>query len=1009
MKFFTLFKRIGVKIVVAFLLIGIVPLLVSSYISSKNATEALAKASFNQLTGVREIKKTQIENFFKERQGDMGVLLETISTLRKEAFEKLEAQHDLKTAMITDYFETAILDMEIFARSKDSELLYAELLKYHNDTNVSANGAYDAESYRYKQIWDDFGKNITRFQKDTGFYDVFMICAKHGHVMYSAAKEQDLGTNLSAGPYKDSPLAKVWKKTVESKSTSIVDFEPYAASNNEPAAFVGVPMINNDGVLEGVMVVQLSLDAINHTMSFRAGLGKTGETYLVGQDKLMRSDSFVDPEFHSVKASFANPEKGKVDTEAVRWALAGEDRSGVILDYNNNPVLSVAAPLKVLDLTWVIVAEMDVAEAFNPIDENGHEYYQEYVKAYGYYDLFLINPDGYCFYSAGREADYQTNFANGKYADSNLGKLFRQVMETKSYGVADFSPYAPSNGVPGAFIAQPLVHGGEAELVVALQLSLDAINSIMQQRAGMGETGESYLIGEDKLMRSDSFLDPVNHTVDASFKNPSTGSVDTQASREAIAGNSNSEIITDYNGNSVLSSYTPIKIDGLHWALIAEIDESEAMASVKTMQKIAALIVLVSAAIIIMVAFFMLRLIMAPIKVVVENLRELSQGEGDLTQRLKMNCPTCSDVMNCSEPGCRSYGKNGMCWEISGTMSNNPDCIEVTSGKMKDCIDCKVYKQSNYDELQELSSNFNNFILKLQHMFKEVVHGVVTISSATTELSAIAEQMSGSADNVSSQSNSVATAAEEMSVNMDSVAAATEETTTNMNIVASAAEEMTATIADVNANTEEASKVTGEAVKEALSATEKVQQLGLAASEISKVTEVITDISGQTNLLALNATIEAARAGEAGKGFAVVANEIKELAKQTADATGQIKNQIEDIQNSTSETVTQIERITEVINNVNDTVNTITGAVSEQTAATDEIASNVAQAAQGLSEVNENVAQSSSVSGQIAQDITMVSQASGEMSSSSSEVQSSASELSRTAEKLKDMVSGFKL
>lgn len=291
----------------------------------------------------------------------------------------------------------------------------------------------------------------------------------------------------------------------------------------------------------------------------------------------------------------------------------------------------------------------------------------------------------------------------------------------------------------------------------------------------------------------------------------------------------------------------------MHWALIAEIDESEAMASVKTMQKIAALIVLVSAAIIIMVAFFMLRLIMAPIKVVVENLRELSQGEGDLTQRLKMNCPTCSDVMDCSEPGCRSYGKNGMCWEISGTMSNNPDCIEVTSGKMKDCIDCKVYKQSNYDELQELSSNFNNFILKLQHMFKEVVHGVVTISSATTELSAIAEQMSGSADNVSNQSNSVATAAEEMSVNMDSVAAATEETTTNMNIVASAAEEMTATIADVNANTEEASKVTGEAVKEALSATEKVQQLGLAASEISKVTEVIdlnnsgSDLSNRTN------------------------------------------------------------------------------------------------------------------------------------------------------------------
>ena len=131
-------------------------------------------------------------------------------------------------------------------------------------------------------------------------------------------------------------------------------------------------------------------------------------------------------------------------------------------------------------------------------------------------------------------------------------------------------------------------------------------------------------------------------------------------------------------------------------------------------------------------------------------------------------------------------------------------------------------------------------------MFKEVVQGVVTISSATTELSAIAQQMSGGAANVSDQSGAVATAAEEMSVNMDSIAAA---------------EEMSATIGDVNNNTEQAGKVTAEAVKEARSATEKVQQLGLAASEISKVTEVITDISGQTNLLALNATIEAARAG----------------------------------------------------------------------------------------------------------------------------------------------------
>lgn len=403
------------------------------------------------------------------------------------------------------------------------------------------------------------------------------------------------------------------------------------------------------------------------------------------------------------------------------------------------------------------------------------------------------------------------------------------------------------------------------------------------------------------------------------------------------------------------------------------------------------------------------RSITVPIQKMLQNLKNFSQGEGDLTQRLAVDCVNCSDANKCNKKTCKSYGKKGMCWEVSGTLSNNPECEKVLNGKITDCQDCAVFIKTNNNELQELSTSFNIFVGKLQQMLTLVVEGVVNISSATTDLSGIAGKMLKSSDDVSGQSNSVATAAEEMSVNMDSVAAATEETSTNINFVSSAAEELTTSSAEVNSNTKLASTVTGEAVEEARSATLKVEQLGLAASEISKVTEVITDISGQTDLLALNATIEAARAGEAGKGFAVVASEIKELAKQTADATSQIKNQIEGIQNSTSETVSQIERITEVIHNVNNTVNTITGAVSEQTAATDEIANNVVQAAQGLSEVNENVAQSSAVSRQIAIDISMVNRAAIEMSTSSTEVQNSASELSETAIKLKTMVGDFKL
>ena len=104
------------------------------------------------------------------------------------------------------------------------------------------------------------------------------------------------------------------------------------------------------------------------------------------------------------------------------------------------------------------------------------------------YDLFLINPNGYCFYTVAKEADYQTNLVNGKFADSGLGKLARKVLEVRQYTIEDFEPYAPSNGEPAAFIAQPVVNNGQVELIVALQLSLAAIDDVMSQRDGMGET-----------------------------------------------------------------------------------------------------------------------------------------------------------------------------------------------------------------------------------------------------------------------------------------------------------------------------------------------------------------------------------------------------------------------------------------------------------------------------------------------------------------------------------------
>jgi methyl-accepting chemotaxis protein len=313
------------------------------------------------------------------------------------------------------------------------------------------------------------------------------------------------------------------------------------------------------------------------------------------------------------------------------------------------------------------------------------------------------------------------------------------------------------------------------------------------------------------------------------------------------------------------------------------------------------------------------------------------------------------------------------------------------------------------DEMGHLSQYFNQFVQKLQTIIKDVADNAGQLNQSAGELTEISQQMSSGAEGTSIKANTVASASEEMRSSMNSVAAAMEEASTNVNMVASATEEMTATINEIAQNTEKARSITSQAVNQASNASTQVGELGQAAKEIGKVVETITDISEQVNLLALNATIEAARAGDAGKGFAVVANEIKELAKQTAEATGEITTQVGSIQASTDGTVSEIEGISKVANEVNEIVSTIATAVEEQSVTTKEIAENVMQASGGIAEVNKNVSDSSSVSGEIATQISDVNLSVGEMSNSGSQVDLSAEAISKMAGQLNELVGKFRV
>jgi methyl-accepting chemotaxis protein len=288
---------------------------------------------------------------------------------------------------------------------------------------------------------------------------------------------------------------------------------------------------------------------------------------------------------------------------------------------------------------------------------------------------------------------------------------------------------------------------------------------------------------------------------------------------------------------------------------------------------------------------------------------------------------------------------------------------------------------SSDDEIGELAQWFNVFMDHLQKLMQ-------SIAGTTDQVAAASEQLSATSRQITANS-------EETTTGMQSVSEAGGQVNTNLQTVASGAEEMNSTIGEIAKNATNAARVSGDAVAAAESANQTVSKLGDSSVEIEKVIEVINSIAQQTNLLALNATIEAARAGEAGKGFAVVANEVKELAKQTAKATEEIKQKITVIRENTGGAVAAIGGIKDVIDKISRISAVIATAVEEQSATTSEMSRNVAEAARGASTISSNIAG--------------VAEAAQNTSTNVSEAQTATEHLARTTSQLRELVGRFKL
>ena len=285
----------------------------------------------------------------------------------------------------------------------------------------------------------------------------------------------------------------------------------------------------------------------------------------------------------------------------------------------------------------------------------------------------------------------------------------------------------------------------------------------------------------------------------------------------------------------------------------------------------------------------------------------------------------------------------------------------------------------------------------------------MTLSFSARAVTDAADVIGKKSSEMSGHSGMVGSSSEQVFSNMNSLASVSEELTGSIRSVAASIEEMSASLNEVAKNCAHESKIAEDADSKAKSARQVMDKLLASASAISKIINVINDIADQTNLLALNATIEAASAGEAGKGFAVVANEVKELAKQTAQATSEIEKQIEVIQTDTKAAFSAIETIGKVIDEVNTISQTIVAAVEEQSATVMEISKNVSGSSGNVSEMSQKIQDSASKVGSITTSIKELSQALEESNTGIKEISSSISDMNSLFECGSTALNKFKI
>lgn len=594
-----------------------------------------------------------------------------------------------------------------------------------------------------------------------------------------------------------------------------------------------------------------------------------------------------------------------------------------------------------------------------------HNRFKYFLETFGYYDIFLVDTAGNLVYSVFKELDFATNLLTGIYKDTGLGSAFQKAnaLPANSFHFEDFAPYYPSYEAAASFISAPIYKNNTLIGTLIFQMPIDTINHIMTfdenwKNAGLGLSGQTYLVGQDSLIRSqsrflidnfDQFITDLklagtnNKVVDQiKAKGSAIGrqKITTVAIEKALAGDASVITMTDFRNIEVISAYAPVNILGKEWAIVTEIDATEAFKDIAALRYQVLIYVLLSVGILIIlslsVSYAISSGISRPIRSASMRLRYINE-QNDLTSRLNA---------------------------------------------------------TGNDEISALASDFNELFSHFQQMIEQFALATKVLNSDTRSMSLNMHNTQGEVAEQNLKAESVAAAVNQMSASISEVAH-----------FAGRAAQYVKSANDTGLKSVDVGKHLGDEIsilsQEMKMAVEAIDRLHIQSSSIAEVLDVIQSIAEQTNLLALNAAIEAARAGEQGRGFAVVADEVRSLAARTQTSTEQIRLKIEALQ-------TEINSVSQVIVNANETVERGVKSCHLNTDMLSQIMAMLTELNEMNIQIAEATEQQKSVTDEISTSVTSIADSSQSVAKQVSNVDGVLKDLSSQAEMLNNEIKQFK-